>query len=821
MSTPLRGSSPKVSFYAPEHFEHEDHEDHGGETEDAQFTYRNYMEEDKRINSFTFNMAKQDQAHVFQRIILTNESEKDIEEYTDIWKEDATPSDKPPYDPFNCIAEAASTHCFKAVNGVYYIYSSEKDRVDDQPLYSVPHTLNSYYKDLNNLMRFCSYGPAKTFCFKRLRLLESKYNMHILLNDTVELGHQKCAPHRDFYNVRKVDTHVHHSSSMNQKHLLKFIKRKLKECPSEIVIYRDEKYLSLAEVFKSLSLNVDELSVDTLDVHADNNTFHRFDRFNLKYNPCGQSRLREIFLKTDNLIKGRYLAELTKELFEDLERSKYQNAEYRLSIYGRKMTEWDNLASWICDNELFSTKVRWLIQIPRLYDVYHSETQSSTFQDFLANIFQPLFEATIDPESHPKLHKFLQQVVGIDCVDDESKFEKKFTEKFPVPAEWATEHNPPYTYYLYYLYANLYTLNKLREEKGYNPLLLRPHSGEAGEIDHMGAAFFLAHGINHGINLRKTPVLQYLYYLAQIGIAMSPLSNNSLFLTYYRNPFPVFFARGLNVSISTDDPLQFHYTKEPLMEEYSIATQVWHLSPCDICEIARNSVLQSGFEHNVKSHWLGSEYLDANKNVESMINEKIGEVLEQNKLLYAHSQHLENLLTSVINIKYPELKHLSSSSGGTGSTMRDDSPEIEEDTPKKRRRNYSHDISSKINNILEPLFLEDWSISKKTEGILGQRIGEEINVDPTEGVSIVKSYWHRARGNSKRLFSQLDDYRMGLETMLKEDDATLLMLLDKFNFDSRDVVVKDIAEVTNVLRDMTAKGSENIKENTRYTNQDV
>lgn len=40
----------------------------------------------------------------------------------------------------------------------------------------------------------------------------------------------------------------------------------------------------------------------------------RFDRFNLKYNPCGQSRLREIFLKTDNFIAGRYLAEVTKEV---------------------------------------------------------------------------------------------------------------------------------------------------------------------------------------------------------------------------------------------------------------------------------------------------------------------------------------------------------------------------------------------------------------------------------------------------------------------------------------------------------------------------
>lgn len=62
----------------------------------------------------------------------------------------------------------------------------------------------------------------------------------------------------------------------------------------------------------------------------------------------------------------------------------------------------------------------------------------------------------------------------------------------------------------------------------------------------------------------QVPVLQYLYYLAQIGIAMSPLSNNSLFLNYHRNPLLEYFNRGLNVSLSTDDPLQFHFTKVDL-----------------------------------------------------------------------------------------------------------------------------------------------------------------------------------------------------------------------------------------------------------------
>ncbi len=39
--------------------------------------------------------------------------------------------------------------------------------------------------------------------------------------------------------------------------------------------------------------------------------------------------------------------------------------------------------------------------------------------------------------------------------------------------------------------------------------------------------------------------------------------------------------------------------QEPLMEEYSIAAQVWKLSSCDMCELARNSVLMSGFSHRV------------------------------------------------------------------------------------------------------------------------------------------------------------------------------------------------------------------------------
>lgn len=39
------------------------------------------------------------------------------------------------------------------------------------------------------------------------------------------------------------------------------------------------------------------------------------------------------------------------------------------------------------------------------------------------------------------------------------------------------------------------------------------------------------------------------------------------------------------------DPLHFHYTNEPLIEEYGTAAKVLKLSVADLCETARNSVL--------------------------------------------------------------------------------------------------------------------------------------------------------------------------------------------------------------------------------------
>uniref|UniRef100_A0A8C1ZXJ5 AMP deaminase n=1 Tax=Cyprinus carpio TaxID=7962 RepID=A0A8C1ZXJ5_CYPCA len=453
-------------------------------------------------------------------------------------------------------------YSLKMKDGIIYVYDNEDTLKQDQPR-SLPYPdLETFAIEMSHVLAMIADGPTKTYCHRRLNFLMSKFHLHEMLNEMAELKELKSVPHRDFYNVRKVDTHIHAAACMNQKHLLKFIKDTYKTEADRVVLEKGGKKFTLKQVFEDLKMDPYDLTVDSLDVHAGRQTFHRFDKFNSKYNPVGASELREIYIKSDNYINGEYFARLIKEVAHDLEESKYQHAEPRLSIYGRAPEEWDSLSKWFIKQKLYSPNMRWIIQV----GLKENKGKSGPWIDF-----------------SKALDAFLQ-VTGFDSVDDESKHSDHiFTYKSPKPEEWTMEENPPYTYYLFHMYANIMVLNNLRKERGLNTFQFRPHCGEAGSITHLVSAFLTADNISHGLNLKKSPVLQYLYYLAQVP--------------------------NLCVSLSTDDPLQFHYTKEALMEEYAIAAQLWKLSTCDVCEIARNSVLQSGLSHQEKKHFLGENYL--------------------------------------------------------------------------------------------------------------------------------------------------------------------------------------------------------------------
>nr|XP_010342354.2 AMP deaminase 1 isoform X3 [Saimiri boliviensis boliviensis] len=434
----------------------------------------------------------------------------------------------------------------KMKDGIVYVYPNEAAASKDEPKPLPYPNLDTFLDDMNFLLALIAQGPVKTYTHRRLKFLSSKFQVHQMLNEMDELKELKNNPHRDFYNCRK-----------------------------------------------------------------GRQTFQRFDKFNDKYNPVGASELRDLYLKTDNYINGEYFATIIKEVGADLVEAKYQHAEPRLSIYGRSPDEWSKLSSWFVCNRIHCPNMTWMIQVPRIYDVFRSKNFLPHFGKMLENIFMPVFEATINPQADPNLSVFLKHITGFDSVDDESKHSgHMFSSKSPKPQEWTLEKNPSYTYYAYYMYANIMVLNSLRKERGMNTFLFRPHCGEAGALTHLMTAFMIADNISHGLNLKKSPVLQYLFFLAQIPIAMSPLSNNSLFLEYAKNPFLDFLQKGLMISLSTDDPMQFHFTKEPLMEEYAIAAQVFKLSTCDMCEVARNSVLQCGISHEEKAKFLGDNYLE-------------------------------------------------------------------------------------------------------------------------------------------------------------------------------------------------------------------
>jgi len=56
------------------------------------------------------------------------------------------------------------------------------------------------------------------------------------------------------------------------------------------------------------------------------------------------------------------------------------------------------------------------------------------------------------------------QLTGFDSVDDESKHsDHMFSNNSPKPESWTTDDNPPYSYYLFHMYANIMVLNNLRK----------------------------------------------------------------------------------------------------------------------------------------------------------------------------------------------------------------------------------------------------------------------------------------------------------------------------------------------------------------------
>lgn len=107
-------------------------------------------------------------------------------------------------DPWECEFPASKNYKISPINGVFNLYESEEDLTNGKPVdYSYPD-LATFVRDMNLLCAMIADGPLKSFCYRRLSYLSSKFQLHVLLNELRELASQKAVPHRDFYNIRKV-----------------------------------------------------------------------------------------------------------------------------------------------------------------------------------------------------------------------------------------------------------------------------------------------------------------------------------------------------------------------------------------------------------------------------------------------------------------------------------------------------------------------------------------------------------------------------------------------------------------------------------------
>ena len=476
------------------------------------------------------------------------------------------------------------------VTGIFAVRSGEADAS-----IAPPFTLAEFNRDVANVWRVATGKITRSFAFRRLRMLDVNFEFHTLMNETLELDSTRD-DRADFESVTKVDNHIHAAGGFTRAELLNFIKRKA-ENDGDRIVTSDGKTLIQALEESGID-NPKDITIDKLDVAATASMFHRFDNFNDSYNPFGAKDLRTIFMTSKNVNDGLYFAELIRDvLFARVQAQGNRVAiEPRLSIYGRGgFAEWKALAKWVLDHKVLDVRrdggsgasktddhggdgqltghVKWMIQLPRLCNIFMGKSYDN-FAGLMNNIFEPMFAATLDPEAHPEIYTFLNHVSGIDCVDDESNHDPLLipgSARDTPAAEWTHKSNPPYSYWCYHVWANLYTLNRLREARGLNTFTFKPHGGESGPRHHLATCYLLADSVNHGWRLDLEPTLQYLYYLSQIGLGLCPLSNDALFIQIKESPVGKLHKRGLRVCLGTDDPLQFHNTATPLLEEYTVS----------------------------------------------------------------------------------------------------------------------------------------------------------------------------------------------------------------------------------------------------------
>jgi AMP deaminase len=321
--------------------------------------------------------------------------------------------------------------------------------------------------------------------------------------------------------------------------------------------------------------------------------------------------LMGIFSKTTNHMGGAFMAEIAKWTLESLEITDESSggatyAEYRLPLIPETGACFD-LARWASDFDIQSERAQWVLQLSQsAYGLLKTHRSVLNFGELLENVFGPPVAAVNARDSDAsktkegQLRGLLHATSGFELANLPSAsedFQSSDLEKNPW--EWTMLTNPPFFYQLYQVWLRIKVLNMCREEASLPPFSLRCASHRA---EHLACSYLLgASGTTRCSCLGTHAPLQYLFALEldALIVSVSLASKRSLAMENGQKIFSNLFRSGVTIVLCTEDPTMSQKTDNPLDIEYALARNSVGCREADLAEIARNSMLTSGFRQFV------------------------------------------------------------------------------------------------------------------------------------------------------------------------------------------------------------------------------
>ncbi|KAH8050382.1 adenosine-phosphate deaminase [Aureococcus anophagefferens] len=441
---------------------------------------------------------------------------------------------------------------------------------------------------LNRVVEVSQDPDVQAFCRTRCLMLEKRYDMYDLEHQYREHEDQaKC--NTDFHSVAKADTHIHASAMMTAVQLDQFMRRIYERDRDRPL---DDKGKTVGSTMRGAGFQTKgEHNAESLNVQASYRMFGNFKNFNAAFTPLGSRELKSLFMGYEAL-EGEYLAAMVRECAGVAHEGAGvpRAALLHLRPQAERVEDLRDMGAPLAGRR----DARRLDRDPAAARLpgLAPHGRGDVVRRHAPQLLGPLFEAALSDEDDD-VKWLLDKIRVIDTVDDESIEDHPDLAGLCGADDWTSEKNPPSGYYAYYMHENVARLNALLRARKLrsSPLTFKPHAGEAGPADHLATRSSSATACRAASIWRRSrrPSRSSTYYAAQVPIGVSPISNSVLFLKYAQNPFPTLFKRGLCVALTTDDPLMFHTTPTPLLEEYATARHAFALSSVDMCEIARNS----------------------------------------------------------------------------------------------------------------------------------------------------------------------------------------------------------------------------------------